>query len=62
MKQYTSNSSHITLKAYKQNHKFCIKVELENGIVIVFQYPTKEQANKCFSAYKDTYKDLVLVK
>ena len=62
MKQYQSKAGKCTIKAYKQNHKFCIKTELENGVVIVFQYPTKEQANKCFLAYRNTYKDLVSIK
>ena len=62
MKQYQSVSGKCTVKAYKQNHKFCIKSEFEDGTVLIYQYPTKEQSNKFFSALKNIRKDLVLIK
>lgn len=62
MKQYTSNSSHITLKAYKRNHKFCISVTYADGSVVTGQYLTTDKANDAFKHMKKRCKDLVLVK
>ena len=62
MKQYTSESGKCTLKAYKQNHKFCIKVEYTDGTVLIGQYPTSARANAVFKIARQKYKDLTLIK
>ena len=62
MKQYQSNSSHITVKAYKYNKKFCISVTYADGSIVTGQYLTTDKANGAFKHLKNRCKDLVLIK
>lgn len=62
MKQYKSESGQCTVKAYRQNHKFCIKVEYTDGTVYTYQCVDKDKANSQFKRVKEFHKDLVLIK